>query len=107
MATVRPTQLFPGYTSDGTNLTIPLASMPKLTAANAHPATGNAADVLWALIDAALDNLNALAPEAKPTKMTLTKTNPTVVPGGNGAVNQQYSFSTQLMPTGYDTVDES
>ena len=106
MATVRPTQLFPGYTSDGTNVTIPLASLPKLTAANANAATGNGIDFIWAVLDAAIENINGLAVEARPTKATLTKANPVVVPGGNGAISQAYTFNPQLMPTGYDLVDE-
>lgn len=106
MATVRPTQLWNGYTSDGTNITIPIASLSKLTVANANANTGNAADVLWALLDKAVDSINGLSAEAKPTKFALTRANLTVVPGTAGTIRQDYGVQIQLTPTTLDTVEE-
>ena len=45
-----PTTWIPSYSSDGTNITIPIASLPGLTVPNAHTSTGDIAEILFALL---------------------------------------------------------
>lgn len=107
MPVVRPTQIFPGYTSDGTNITIPIASLPKLTAAAANATTGDGADVLWAIVDQAYEANQALAPEAKSSVFAVTKGNQTAVQGAPDARNQPYTATFKLQPTGLETMAEA
>lgn len=44
-----PTELFPGLTSDGTNLTIPIADIPELDSMEADPVTGDVRKFIYAL----------------------------------------------------------
>lgn len=46
------TEWIPNYSSDGTNMTIPIASLPKLVgrAAVVHTTTGDIAELLFALL---------------------------------------------------------
>lgn len=109
MAAVLPTDLFSGYTSDGTNITIPIASLPALNATEANATTGNGMEVLRALIDAAHGSISGLATEAKPVRATLTKNNPTMASGAGvtpGTQRQTYTASFDLAPIGYEMADE-
>lgn len=45
-----PTNMWPGYTSDGTNITIPIAEIPGLSVAEANAVTGDWRDVFQALL---------------------------------------------------------
>lgn len=109
MAAVIPTQLFPGYASDGTTITIPLADLVSLTPAEANPATGNAMEVLRVIIDAAQARLAALTPETRPARANLTKGQPQIAVGTNivpGTLRQTYTASFDLTPTGLEPAAE-
>lgn len=109
MAAVIPTQLFPGYTSDGTTITIPLADLAGLTAAEANPATGNGMEVLRTIIAKAEAQLLALTPTARPTRSTLTKAVPTIAVGQGiepGTLRQSYTATFDLTPTGLEPAAE-
>lgn len=74
-----PTTLFSGYTSDGTNITIPIASLSGLTAAEANATTGDGREVLRSIMITATNAVSALPTADKPTKMTLTASNPQAI----------------------------
>ena len=63
----------PSYSSDGTNITIPIASIPNLTSAEAHTTTGDVRKLLFHLCAflAATYATNSGAGNA-PGKMTIT-----------------------------------
>jgi hypothetical protein len=42
---------FPGFSSDGTNISIPIASFPQLAAAEVDASTGDMRKFLWAFLD--------------------------------------------------------
>lgn len=109
MALVIPTQLFPGYTSDGTSITIPLVALPGLTAAEANSSTGNAMEILRTIIDKANAALIALTPETRPTRASLTKGQPSIAIGtgiASGTLRQTYTVSFDLTPTGLEPAVE-
>jgi hypothetical protein len=109
MATVTPTQIFPGYSSDGTAITIPLADLTGLTAAEANATTGNAMEVLRTFIDKAQAQLAALTPETRPVRSSLTKAAPSIAVGTGilpGTLRQTYSASFDLIPTGLEPAAE-
>lgn len=109
MALVIPTQLFPGYTSDGTSITIPLAALAGLTAAEANAGTGNGMEVLRQIIEAAQTRVSALTPETRPTRSAITKAQPQIAVGTgipSGTLRQAYTVSFDLTPTALEPAAE-
>lgn len=67
-----PAEWITGYTGDGTDISIPYASLPEITAdTEADTATGSIASVLHALLDAVAAHYSAM--EAKPVNMGVFK----------------------------------
>lgn len=89
-----PTALFPGYTSDGTSITIPLAAIPGLTSVEANATTGDWRNVFLSLCHTVLTYYDSLAVADKPQAFTADL--PTVgrVRSGDliGALRMVYSF---------------
>lgn len=67
-----PTAAFSGYTSDGTNLTIPLATLG-IMAGKAHTTTGDSREIIYKLAKHIYEWYFALASVDKPTKMRITR----------------------------------
>ena len=72
-----PTDFFPGYTTDGTSITIPLADLSGLIAAEADAATGDGRKVCFELVKQIQAAFAAL-PSA-PGRMNATVGTPTGV----------------------------
>jgi|GEM_PF-2046840 len=109
MANVFPVQLFPGFTSDATAITIPLADLSGLTAEEANANTGNGMEVLRTIIAKAEAQITALAPTAKPSRATLVKSAPTIATGPNvspGTLRHSYTATFDLTPTGLEPAAE-
>jgi len=109
MALVTPAQIFPGFTSDGTNITIPLTDLVGLTAAESNATTGNAMEVLRVIVDRAQAAIAALAPTARPSRATIEKAAPTIAFGTGvppGTLRQGYTLSFDLTPTGLEPTPE-
>lgn len=70
--TSTPGELFPGMTSDGTDITIPIASMTAygLLAAHCVPTTGDARQLSSCLVSRMKDWYTLLEEDAKPLAMT-------------------------------------
>jgi hypothetical protein len=109
MAPVTPAQIFPGYTSDGTVITIPIADLDGLTPAEADAATGNAMELLRMIIEKAQTQLNAMATTARPARATLTK-DPVAIAAGTGVapgtLRQGYRLTFDLTPTSLEPAPE-
>jgi hypothetical protein len=73
MANIRPTNIFSGYTADANGLTIPFSAIPGLTAAEAHPTTGDAREVIRLILEKYFTVIQALATADKPVSMTITR----------------------------------
>lgn len=103
-----PTELFPGYSSDGTNITIPIASIEGLTAAEAHTTTGDWRSIFLSLCATAFIHYDGLADADKPTAFMATP--PTQYPVTSGALEgtfkQTYSFVFYNIFTMPDVADE-
>ncbi|MEG4529889.1 hypothetical protein [Microcoleus sp. D2_18a_D3] len=107
---VAPAEIFTGYTSDGTNITIPLASLPGLTAEEANATTGNVMEVSRQILDRLHSGITALAPTARPTKATVAKQNPSIATGANiapGTLRQGYTLTFDLTPTALELAAEA
>lgn len=85
-----PTSLFPNYSSDGTDITLPLATI-SVTAGEANTTTGDSRAILRRMVDSAYNTIQALPSADRPTKMSITRSNPSVV--GANTLRQTYTIS--------------
>ena len=67
-----PTNTWPGYTSNGTSITIPLAALPGLSSGAADATTGDAREILQKIIDSGYAKIQSLASADKPAKMRVS-----------------------------------
>lgn len=98
-----PTDTFPGYSSDGTNITIPLAALPGLTSAEAHTSTGDARKIVKAILDKALAVQNAAEAADQSARMVLSKA-PSLL--DENTVQHGYSANFQIDISGGDVKAE-
>lgn len=71
--TATPNTWFPAWTEDGTEITVPIASFPELTATEADGTTGDVRKIIFAICQAAYAKYMALPTTDRPTKLTITK----------------------------------
>jgi len=79
-----PTSLWPSYTSDGTNITIPIAALDGLTAAEAHTSTGDWRSIMLSICSTAYRHYSELATADKPTMFIASM--PTITPVSSGTL---------------------
>jgi hypothetical protein len=101
MADILPSDLYPGYqllaaaaSAPSQGIFIPLADLASLTAAEANASTGDGRAVFYALVQDGYAGVQALAVASRPTKLTITKANPTGV--GVDLVRQNYTIGIDL-----------
>lgn len=94
----------PNFSSDGTNITIPIASIPNLTAAEAHTTTGDIRKLLYHLEEFLNSQWVAEGAAGQPAQMTLQKgqsLNPS-----NGQIVATYSRTFVLAAASIDVTAE-
>lgn len=99
-----PTNWFSGWSEDATNITVPIATFPELTAAEADGATGDIRKILYALCAKCWSIWNALATADRPTKMTLTTSSS--VDATTGIITNVYTFTFKNSITAQDVASE-
>ena len=104
MAAILPTALFPGYTSDGTSVTIPLAALGGLSAAEADAATGDGRKVAFELAKNMHEKIQAMAPEVRPTQFITSESTPTGQ--GPNEVRKSYTLTFDVNIASVDVADE-
>jgi hypothetical protein len=75
-----PSTWLPNWSEDATNITVPIATFPELTAAEADAAAGDIRKILFAILEQQWNLFRVLATADKPTMMNMVKTatiNPT------------------------------
>jgi hypothetical protein len=89
-----PTSLWPSYTSDGTNITIPIAALDGLTSAEAHTTTGDWRSIMLSICSTAYRHYAELATADKPVAFTASMPTITPIPSGSlaGTFKTTYSF---------------
>jgi hypothetical protein len=89
-----PTTLWPDYTSDGTNITIPIAALDGLTVGEAHTTTGDWRSIMLAICSTAYRHYSELLTADKPTMFIASM--PTITPVSSGTLagtfKTTYSF---------------
>jgi hypothetical protein len=86
-----PTAWFTGWTSNGTNITLPIANVTNLVSGEADVATGDIRKILYHLLDKIWAVWTALATADKSTKMTIYKSSSTNVT--TGQITHQYTVT--------------
>lgn len=94
MADILPIDLFAGYTSNGTSITIPIASLSGLSAAEVSASNGDGREVARAIITQIFTAINGLDSVNKPTKMCVSRSNLSGI--NSDTVRQSYTFSFDL-----------
>lgn len=89
-----PNQWIPEISEDGTDITVPIASFPQLTAEEADGTSGDIRKLLFAICDALAAKWNALDAADRPTKMVISRA--TSVSDATGKIKRRYSFEFDL-----------
>lgn len=89
-----PTTLWPSYSSDGTNITIPIAALDGLTAAEADAVTGDWRSIVLAFCATAYRYYSELATADRPTAFVASPPTQYPVTSGDlaGTFKATYSF---------------
>jgi len=69
-----PTTWLANWSEDGTNITVPIATFPELTAAEADASTGDIRKIVFAIIEKLYQTWIGTAAADRPTKWTMAKT---------------------------------
>ena len=88
----------PNWSEDATNITVPIASFPELTAAEADATTGDIREVVYAFLEAIRAKFIETAEADRPTKMTIARN--TYVDESTGVVYRTYTVSFNLTEAG-------
>jgi len=101
-----PTTWLPNISEDTTNITLPLASLPELTAAEADGASGDIRKILYALMEQLYSVWAAQEVADRPTKFTMTRA--TSVNDDTGAITRMYAITLVTAPVagGIEVEDE-
>jgi hypothetical protein len=102
--TKTPTSWLTSWAEDGTNITVPIASIPELTAAEADAATGDIRKILWALSEKMWQRWDALVTADKPANMTIRKFSR--IDPSTSEVTSTYTFEFVLTPGSFEVTDE-
>jgi hypothetical protein len=89
----KPSTWIASWSSDGTNITVPIASFPELTAAEANATTGDIREVSFAICEKLFQFYNTLASADRPVRMTISKS--ASINSTDGIVNNSFVFSFQ------------
>lgn len=99
-----PTAWIPGYTSDGTDITAPIASFSELDASEADPATGDIRKINFATLEHMWQEWNSRDSADLPAKWKMTKS--ASVNTSTGITTYQYNVTVQVETSGQEVVDE-
>ena len=91
-----PTVYIASYSSDGTDMTLPIATFDELTSAEAHTTTGDMRKIMYAICVELYTNVQALAAADRPTKWLLTKHSSTNDATGVVTVTYTHQFLTTV-----------
>jgi hypothetical protein len=69
-----PSSLFPSWSEDGTTISVPIASIANLTAAEADGTTGDWRAVIGRILDDVFNYYDGLAATDQPAKLTFQRT---------------------------------
>jgi hypothetical protein len=101
----KPTTWLENWSEDGTDITIPLATFPEMTAAEADATDGDIRKVLYAICEKLWSKWLATAQADRPTKMTVSRNS--VVDETTGVITKNYFFQFKTTVTGEEVASET
>jgi len=99
-----PTAWLANYSSNGTAISIPIATFPALTSAEANTATGDIRKILYAFCEKLMAVWNAANAVDRPSKWTLTNT--AVIDTATGQITRTYTFRFVTASSGEEVINE-
>lgn len=99
-----PTSWLPDWSEDETDITLPIASLPQLTAAEADAVTGDIRKIAFAIVDKLYAVWMDTATADRPSKLTLTRG--TSVNDQTGVILRSYTFQFELGSVSEEVADE-
>lgn len=100
-----PSTWLAGWSENGTDITVPIATFPEMTAAEADASTGDIRKIMFALIDKLYQTYRATAEANRPGKVSITRTS--FPPDSGGVVRHVYQFQFYVETTAQEVEDES
>jgi len=100
----KPSTWMPSWAEDATNITVPIASFPELTAAEADGTTGDIRKVLFAILEKLWAVWAATSAADRPAKMVLYRS--TSVDEENDVYTKQFTVVFKTAVTGEEVADE-
>ena len=99
-----PTEWIPGWSEDGTDISVPIASFPELSVAEADGTDGDIRKIMFAICDKLWDVWNSTVEADRPGKMIITKSSSPNV--STGVTPHSYTFTFHNVITAQDVADE-
>ena len=100
-----PAQWVASWAEDATNITIPIASIPEITAAEADAATGDMRKCIYALLAKFYAFWLTIPVADRPANMTIYRS--TSTNDVTGEITQTFQFQFKITNTGTEVADES
>ena len=102
-----PTDLFASMalTDTDTKISIPIASIPELTAAEANPTTGDSRAILFALLEQVYAWWIAKATADRPAAVTISRS--TMTNETTGVMTRTYSIAIQVSATALEVIAQA
>lgn len=101
--TKTPTDWLPSWAEDGTDITVPIASLTGLTAATADAVTGDIRKILYSILDTAWGKWASLAAADRSAQMVLRKESFTQ---SDGTIKHTFITEFVTAASGQAVVDE-
>lgn len=99
-----PNTWIASWSEDATNISVPIASFPELTAAEADGATGDIRKIVWAITEKLYQEFNSRAVADRPTKMNITKSSS--INTTTNVVTNTFVFTFQTAVSTQEVVNE-
>jgi hypothetical protein len=93
------------WSQDGVDVTVPIATFPQLTAAEADEVTGDIRKIWWSILDELYNQYNDLSSANQPGKWTSTKS--VSVNASTGVITNTYTNTIQTEIGTQEVADES
>ena len=100
-----PATWITNWSSNGTDITIPIASFPELISSEADVTTGDIRKIVFAIMEELFQKYNATATADRPSMMTLSKS--ASVSTSTGITTNTYSVVIKTETTAQEVAPES
>lgn len=99
-----PTAWLENWSSDGTEISVPIATFPQLTSAEASTTTGDIRKILFAFCEKIAASWNNTPSVDRPAKWTVTSA--ATVDTATGQITRTYTLRFVTAPSGEEVVSE-